>query len=341
MSRDDFISTEALRFSRRSVVDLTVESLDVFLTYRCGFRCSHCFLGSSLDSNEDMPFDSLRGILQNAHQWSTKHVTFLGGEPTMYPRFLDAVALARQEGYQVRVVTNGHVSLRRYLDATSDRSVSICFSIDGANAEIHDRIRIRGSFDTLLCNVSRARALGHRVAGIIAVSRDNSECIRETLVLCDEIGFEYVNLHYVTARGFAKRSSVLSIDEWLRVCEVVEATARRIRMEVRLERTFFEALPNRLNCAVRERSNLMFLPDGRVFMCMMFIDSEESHSYYWNGRSLVRNSSVLSEEVRVEEEHFVGCPAMEAVNPDVASEARNRGLRIQCIYCKERPPAAP
>src|SRR6202521_2334512 len=77
--------------------------LTVDLTNRCNMMCDPCFM----DANQvgyvhELTFDDVKKILNDALTIKPRRqltVQFSGGEPTISPIFLDAVAYARQIGY--------------------------------------------------------------------------------------------------------------------------------------------------------------------------------------------------------------------------------------------------
>jgi hypothetical protein len=115
----------------------------------------------------------------------------------------------------------------------------------------------------------------------------------------------------------------------------MESASRDSGPMLRIERTFLDKAPIPFRCSVVDRSNLMFLPDGRVYMCMMFIDVPNSHSFVWDGEELRPNVSATGEQSFVKTGDYLGCPAMQLVNPDIAAMARRSGKCIQCIYEKD------
>ena len=319
------------------VFPTNVRSIDVFITYRCGLRCSHCFVGENLNTNLDMDFALFEKLVRYAKTWKTHEFTFLGGEPTLYPGFIEAVLLVQRQGFRARIVTNGHRSYSTFIDRFSDHSLPfICFSIDGSKSQIHDSIRGNGSFRILMKNIERSKQLGYRVGGIVAISRRNAIDAPEILRLCDSLELESVNVHYVTNRGFAPSDHVLSIDEWENTYNSIRAIAGHLRTQVRIEKTFHDRVSFNLKCAVAEKSNLMFLPDGRVFMCMMFIDTPNSHSFTWTTEGLLVNRSLMSEGKIAKKRTDTGCPAMAYVNGSIVADARLHNAFIQCIYEKEQ-----
>ncbi|MGC1634273.1 MAG: radical SAM protein [Candidatus Acidiferrales bacterium] len=86
--------------------------LTVDLTNRCNMMCDPCFM----DANQvgyvhELSWEEIQEILENATKIKPRRqmsVQFSGGEPTMHPRFLDAVRFARKVGYNsVQAATNG------------------------------------------------------------------------------------------------------------------------------------------------------------------------------------------------------------------------------------------
>ncbi|HEY3176587.1 MAG TPA: radical SAM protein [Candidatus Polarisedimenticolia bacterium] len=97
--------TSSIKFGRGAV--LTVD-----LTNRCNMMCNPCFM----DANQvgyvhELTWEEIREILDHSIQIKPRRqmsVQFSGGEPTISPYFLDAVAYARKVGFEsVQCATNG------------------------------------------------------------------------------------------------------------------------------------------------------------------------------------------------------------------------------------------
>jgi MoaA/NifB/PqqE/SkfB family radical SAM enzyme len=313
-----------------------IPSIDIYITSRCGLRCSHCFVGEDLNKNINFDFDLLKQLLATAKSWNTTEITFLGGEPTLYPQIIEAVNLSNELGFNTRIVTNGHTSFLKFLEKfANERLPFICFSIDGSNEQIHDLVRGKGSFGKLMQSIEISGTKGYRKAAIISISKQNADDIEQLLKVCDILNFEYINIHYVTNRGFASKDIVLTIEEWKSVYQKIEEISKQIRPKIRIERTFVPNVNQHLKCAVIDKSNLMFYPDTRVYMCMMFIDLPNSHSFNWTNEGLIPNQSLLSEQNMAKSITQNGCPAISFVNQFIADETIKRNEFVQCIYEKE------
>src|SRR5438067_11598866 len=86
--------------------------LTVDLTNRCNMMCDPCFM----DANQvgfvhELTWDDIQEIMDNAMKIKPRRqmsIQFSGGEPTMSPFFIYAVAYARKVGYNsVQAATNG------------------------------------------------------------------------------------------------------------------------------------------------------------------------------------------------------------------------------------------
>src|SRR5512147_2741940 len=97
--------SSTIKYGRGSV--LTVD-----LTNRCNMMCDPCFM----DANQvgfvhELTWEEIKMVLDNAISIKPKRqmsVQFSGGEPTLSPYFLDAVAYSRKVGYNsVQAATNG------------------------------------------------------------------------------------------------------------------------------------------------------------------------------------------------------------------------------------------
>jgi 7,8-dihydro-6-hydroxymethylpterin dimethyltransferase len=97
--------TSTIKYGRGAV--LTVD-----LTNRCNMMCNPCFM----DANQvgyvhELTWEEVKEILDHSIQIKPRRqmsVQFSGGEPTISPFFLEAVAYARKVGYEsVQAATNG------------------------------------------------------------------------------------------------------------------------------------------------------------------------------------------------------------------------------------------
>lgn len=90
-------------------------SINLDLTTACNYRCDHCIdwdiLNSGVKHKEEELLESLR---QMAARGLKSVILIGGGEPTVYPRFVQVVQLLKELDLQVAVVSNGGRNDRIY-----------------------------------------------------------------------------------------------------------------------------------------------------------------------------------------------------------------------------------
>jgi hypothetical protein len=142
--------------------------LTVDLTNRCNMMCNPCFM----DANQvgyvhELNWDDIRQILDNSIQVKPRRqmsVQFSGGEPTLSPHFLDAVAYARKLGYiSVQAATNGirfaqDVDFCRRAKAAGLRLVYLQF--DGVTNEANNHRGVGNLFDVKKRALENLKAAG-------------------------------------------------------------------------------------------------------------------------------------------------------------------------------------
>jgi len=104
-------------------------------------------------------------------------ITFVGGEPTLSPALVAAIAAARTAGFlRIGIQTNGRrLRDRAFTDGLAAAGLSdVHVSVHGAEAAVHDYHTGRdGSFSELLAGLVAARGAGLRIAATTVLTRSN------------------------------------------------------------------------------------------------------------------------------------------------------------------------
>ena len=308
---------------------------DLYITDRCGFNCRHCFLGNELNSGQQMSVEMVRAIVVFLRDAGFEEVTLLGGEPFQHADLVGIVWEVESAGLRCRIVTNGYKQAHKVLcSGRLSRGVELAFSVDGGHAEVHDGIRRSGSHSQLAETSRLAREMGYATSAILSVSTHNASDVGRALAFCEEAGYRHLTVHHVTARGNASRDSVLGEVEWRMVLEAMSRFAITTGMQIRCEDPFFSLEPGApLKCAVRDQTNMMFFPDGRVYSCLLFIGSEGGSGAFWDGKAVVRVTPHRGEfDACIGVRSSSSCPASVVVHPDLYPGVDS--TRIRCIYDK-------
>jgi uncharacterized radical SAM superfamily Fe-S cluster-containing enzyme len=153
--------SSTVRYGRGAV--LTVD-----LTNRCNMMCDPCFM----DANQvgyvhELSWDEIMEVLDNAITIKPRRqmsVQFSGGEPTMHPRFFDAVRYARKVGYNsVQAATNGieFAKSKEYCRQAFDAGLRYVYlQFDGIGNDANSHRQVGNLFDVKLRAIENLHSSG-------------------------------------------------------------------------------------------------------------------------------------------------------------------------------------
>ncbi|NPA96473.1 MAG: radical SAM protein [Crenarchaeota archaeon] len=112
------------------------------LTTSCNLSCAHCFRRAVGIEGRHAPLDMVELVAEQCRELGIERVTLSGwGEPTTYPRFLDAVWMLRDAGVEVAVNTNGIALARIASELVEARVSEVILSVDAFSPETYSAIR--------------------------------------------------------------------------------------------------------------------------------------------------------------------------------------------------------
>ncbi len=147
------------------------------LTNRCNLKCPICFANANQagyvyePSFEEVVF--MLETLRAERPVPCPAVQFSGGEPTIYPRFLDVIRKAKELKFaQIQVATNG-LRMAREPDFVKDCAEAglntIYLQFDGVTDDIYMKTRNRELFDIKVKAIENVRKLTKKRPSIVLV----------------------------------------------------------------------------------------------------------------------------------------------------------------------------
>jgi 7,8-dihydro-6-hydroxymethylpterin dimethyltransferase len=187
--------TSSIKYGRGSV--LTID-----LTNRCNMMCDPCFM----DANQvgyvhELTLDEVKQLLDDALTIKPRRqltVQFSGGEPTISPIFLEAVAYARDIGFfSAQAATNGirFAQEPEYAMAAAKAGLRIAYlQFDGVGDEANAHRKVGNLFDVKLRAIENLHRAGVDVALVVTVVRSINDdqvgrIVRFAVDNCDKISF--------------------------------------------------------------------------------------------------------------------------------------------------------
>jgi uncharacterized radical SAM superfamily Fe-S cluster-containing enzyme len=169
------------------------------LTNRCNLTCPVCFANANTSGYVYEPsFEQVRKMLQTLRDERPvdgRCVQFSGGEPTVYPRFLDVLRMARDMGFShIQAATNGiELSNLDFARECKEAGLSTLYlQFDGVDDSIYRRVRGVPLLDLKMKTIDNCRRTGmkivfvptivkglndHQIGDIVRVAIENIDCV--------------------------------------------------------------------------------------------------------------------------------------------------------------------
>ncbi|MBV8820531.1 MAG: radical SAM protein, partial [Acidobacteriaceae bacterium] len=151
--------------------------LTIDLTNRCNMMCDPCFM----DANQvgfvhELSWPEIQTLLDNAISIKPRRqmsVQFSGGEPTLSPHFLDAVAYARKVGYNsVQAATNGieFAKSKEFCKKAAEAGLRYAYlQFDGIGNEANSHRAVGNLFDVKLKAIENLWSSGVDIVPVITI----------------------------------------------------------------------------------------------------------------------------------------------------------------------------
>jgi MoaA/NifB/PqqE/SkfB family radical SAM enzyme len=133
------------------------------LTYRCNNICQHCWLWLSPHASEktnELTFDEIRSIADQARSMGTRSWSISGGEPMIREDFEEIFDYLTRRSAEYSLNTNGTLITPRIAKLLQRKGVKM-IAVYGATAEVYDSVTNHpGGFEALIRGIAYMREAG-------------------------------------------------------------------------------------------------------------------------------------------------------------------------------------
>lgn len=184
-----------------------MERLELHLTYTCPERCAFCSEEHRMQRYRAFPVTWARvaTVLRQQAARGIKAVHFTGGEPTIHPHFVEALALAKKLGMRTSVGTIGTMLARRdFAERVMPYLDEALFSLHGPDAATHDAMAGRaGSFERVCAAMRNAQEIAPGFSAYVntVMTRRNVDVLPDTAALADALGAKLIVVSNCTPEG--------------------------------------------------------------------------------------------------------------------------------------------
>jgi len=160
------------------------------LTYRCNNNCRHCWLripANSPEKENELTFDEIRGIVDEARMMGCRKWSISGGEPLLRSDFIDIFDYITSKSVSYSINTNGSLITQKIAKRLKKKGVKMV-ALYGGNAEVHDHItRTPGSFEAAMQGFAYLKEASAGFIVQVVPMRDNFHQYKEMVKLAKSL----------------------------------------------------------------------------------------------------------------------------------------------------------
>lgn len=288
-----------------------IKRINLYLTTKCNFSCKYCCIKpwkeKINDEVEPNIFKEYLSVVYNSNS-NIEQIMLLGGEPTLY-NGLDEICRYIKDELKIKslsICTNGSnsdaiIRNKKYLDY-------LTISIDSTQQDLYQEMRAGGNFANVIKNLELFIKEGFNVIIAYTVTNINYKMTINDLKFFEKMGVYEVNIHIVSKTGGAKECNDISVDadKWVELTTEIEKQKFLMRVKYPIKYSKEES-EKKLNCMLKKPDRLNIMPDGTVYSCCLFIDTNQNIGSLGNGRFELNEHTNEYEIARKSTSH--SCPA--------------------------------
>lgn len=212
-----------------AIVPHKLDELWLYYTMACNLRCKHCLVSAGKGLKKELSNDEFKKIIDESITLGVKRFYITGGEPFIREGIFDLIKyITKTRRRELIILTNAMLFDDRKIAAlkklVSPRLI-LQVSLEGPNAEIHDSLRGKGSFDRTVEGIKKLIDIGITPIVSTAISRINEKDIQKTSRFLSKLGIQEHNLLWLHAKGRGARNA----DDLFVPAENIARTMKKIK----------------------------------------------------------------------------------------------------------------
>ena len=187
-----------------------LKSASIDLTYKCNFRCKHCFNTSGEHTNRgcELTDEEILKVIEDLKDIQVESVCLCGGEALLRKELLfECCRRLKENGIRVSTVSNGYLLDRSIARGLKDAGIDVVqISIDGATEDTHDWMRNKeGSYKKAINALTVLRDEGVRTETAFVPTKRNINELDAAIDNAVNLGVEAFRIQPIMNLGRAKK----------------------------------------------------------------------------------------------------------------------------------------
>ncbi|MFT3775554.1 MAG: radical SAM protein [Minicystis sp.] len=262
---------------------MAVAVIGFHLTDRCQLDCQHC-LRDPAQVPKDLPLSLIRKVLGDARRiYQGVQVALTGGEPTLHPEFEGVLDAVVEHGFTWHMVTNARrferlVAMLKQVPARREALTVVNFSLDGADEQVHDAIRGKGSYREVMLGATLCTAYGIPFVLQMVINKKNVHQIEAMGMLASSLKAKTVSFGILQPTGTPLDDDLyLTARAWRGVQDRIDRLREMLKIPVAMPEGFHREQPFHV-CEPWASQQLHVDVEGRLNLCCQHAGVPSAHT---------------------------------------------------------------
>lgn len=154
------------------------------VTMGCNMRCKHCGSSCAEPLPDELTMEEAFDVIDQLSAIGLRWITLSGGEPLTRRDLSQLISRLAEKKISVNIITNGWLLAAKAASLCEAGVSTVAVSLDGPR-DIHDDIRMRGSYERSEAGIREVKRFGKSVGVVTTVTRRNLPhlpALREDLI---------------------------------------------------------------------------------------------------------------------------------------------------------------
>lgn len=221
------------------------EKVMISPTDTCNLKCKTCWRLEKkeyLKISNELTTEEIKNVLKECKKLGVRTIDLTGGgEPFCRKNILEIIKLAKDQGFEVTLTTNGTLldeeKIKQLISAGVD---DICFSLESGKEAVNDLLRGKGTYKkatTALKTLNRFRKGSKKPVIRIAtvITNKNDKHLESMIDLAAENGVSAINFSVMIEWGTNKNLSMKKRKDWAKTLKKLDQKIKKKGLYSNLE----------------------------------------------------------------------------------------------------------
>lgn len=191
--------------------------MQIEITNRCPLNCKQCY--KDVNHPKDLDFEVLEHTVGEAAELGIKRSMINGGEPLVYPKFVEAISLLNSKNISPTCFTSGAGLTSCMAESLKMLDIELLLSFNGSNREIHQQSRDGYEITLNAANILKQHNIEF---GINWVARhDNAYDLPDLIKFSKDLGAKAITIVCNKVNGNYKVDSPLDAQDFEFISKIV------------------------------------------------------------------------------------------------------------------------